>query len=148
MRNRAASRSVAVALTSALLLAAGPLFAQSWPTRLVRVIVPFGTGGGTDIQARLLANNLQKLTGQRFITENRPGAGGLIGAEIVINLPADGHTVLFTTATLAINTTLYSKSLKFDPQVVRERLEAKSYLHRGLKVVFRDLFEQLDKVNW
>ncbi|OGA22101.1 MAG: hypothetical protein A3I02_11205 [Betaproteobacteria bacterium RIFCSPLOWO2_02_FULL_67_26] len=116
MRNRAASRSVAVALTSALLLAAGPLFAQSWPTRLVRVIVPFGTGGGTDIQARLLANNLQKLTGQRFITENRPGAGGLIGAEIVINLPADGHTVLFTTATLAINTTLYSKSLKFDPR--------------------------------
>lgn len=88
--------------------------AQSWPTKPVRVVVPFGTGGGTDIQARLLADNLRRSTGQNFIVENRSGAGGLIGAELVVNAPPDGHTILFTTATLAINTTLYSKSLKFD----------------------------------
>jgi tripartite-type tricarboxylate transporter receptor subunit TctC len=82
----------------------------------VRVVVPFGTGGGTDIQARLLGENLRRITGQNFIVDNRSGAGGLIGAELVVNSPPDGHTLLFTTATLAINTTLYSKTLKFNPQ--------------------------------
>ncbi|HEX9685803.1 MAG TPA: tripartite tricarboxylate transporter substrate binding protein [Burkholderiales bacterium] len=88
--------------------------AQAWPTKPVRIIVPFGTGGGTDIQARLLADNLRKITGQSFIVDNRSGAGGLIGAELVVHGSADGHTLLFTTATLAINTTLYSKTLKFN----------------------------------
>jgi tripartite-type tricarboxylate transporter receptor subunit TctC len=96
------------------MLAAQGAWAQSWPSKPVRVVVPFGTGGGTDIQARLLADNLRKLTGQSFITDNRAGAGGLIGAEMVVNSPPDGHTILFTTATLAVNTTLYSKTLKFD----------------------------------
>lgn len=104
-------------LVAALLaapFASGPNALAAWPERVVRVIVPFGTGGGTDIQARLLADNLRRITGQNFIVENRSGAGGLIGAELVVNAPADGHTLLFTTATLAINTTLYSKTLKFD----------------------------------
>jgi tripartite-type tricarboxylate transporter receptor subunit TctC len=109
-------RSTAIALAGAVLLAAGPALAQNWPTKPVRVIVPFGTGGGTDIQARLLADNLQRSTGQRFVIENRAGAGGLIGAELVVNSPPDGHTILFTTATLAINTTLYAKTLKFNTQ--------------------------------
>jgi tripartite-type tricarboxylate transporter receptor subunit TctC len=107
--------SGAVLLGAGLVLAI-PVQAASWPTKPVRVIVPFGTGGGTDIQARLLADNLGRITGQRFLVENRSGAGGLIGAELVVNSPNDGHTVLFTTATLAINTTLYSKTLKFNPQ--------------------------------
>jgi tripartite-type tricarboxylate transporter receptor subunit TctC len=94
-------------------LSADRLEAQRWPEKPVRVIVPFGTGGGTDIQARLLTINLRKLTGQSFIVDNRSGAGGLIGAELVVNSPPDGYTILFTTATLAINTTLYSKRLKF-----------------------------------
>jgi tripartite-type tricarboxylate transporter receptor subunit TctC len=101
------------------LLAAGAVFGAqaqaAWPEKPVRVIIPFGTGGGTDIQGRLLATNLQKITGQRFVIENRSGAGGLIGAELVVNGPTDGYTLLFTTATLAINTTLYSKTLKFNP---------------------------------
>jgi tripartite-type tricarboxylate transporter receptor subunit TctC len=104
---------------TALLAAAMVLGAQvqaAWPEKPVRVIIPFGTGGGTDIQGRLLAINLQKITGQRFVIENRSGAGGLIGAELVVNGPTDGYTVLFTTATLAINTTLYSKTLKFNPR--------------------------------
>ncbi len=85
-----------------------------WPEKAVRLIVPFGTGGGTDIQGRLLADNLRKQTGQNFIVDNRSGAGGLIGAELVARSANDGYTLLFTTATLAINTTLYAKRLKFN----------------------------------
>lgn len=107
--------SLAVAL-SAVVLVPDLAVAQAWPSKPVRVIVPFGTGGGTDIQGRLLADNLQRITGQRFLIDNRSGAGGLIGAQLTVSSPADGHTVLFTTATLAINTTLYSKTLKFDTQ--------------------------------
>lgn len=109
--------------TRRALLAAGavavlgiPAQVSAWPDRTVRLVVPFGTGGGTDIQARLLADKLRELSGQTFIVDNRAGAGGTIGAENVVNAPADGHTVLFTTATLAINTTLFSKRLKFDPR--------------------------------
>jgi len=108
-------KPAATALAGALLLTAGAVLAQSWPTKPVRMIVPFGTGGGTDIQARLLADSFRQTTGQTFITENRAGAGGLIGAEIAVRSPADGYTILFTTTSLAVNTTLLAKMLKFDP---------------------------------
>jgi tripartite-type tricarboxylate transporter receptor subunit TctC len=97
-------------------LAPDSAVAQAWPAKPVRVIVPFGTGGGTDIQARILADVLRRNTGQNFITDNRAGASGLIGAELVVNAPPDGYTILFSTATLAVNTTLYGKSMKFDPR--------------------------------
>lgn len=109
-------RHVGAALLAATLVFATQAQAAGWPEKPVRVIVPFGTGGGTDIQGRLLADNLQRITGQRFLIDNRSGAGGMIGAELVVNSTADGHTLLFTTAALAINTTLYSKTLKFDPR--------------------------------
>lgn len=109
-------RCSGAALLGAVFVWAIQAQAASWPAKPVRVIVPFGTGGGTDIQARLLSDNLGRITGQRFLVENRSGAGGLIGAELVVNSPSDGYTILFTTATLAINTTLYSKTLKFNPQ--------------------------------
>jgi tripartite-type tricarboxylate transporter receptor subunit TctC len=102
------------AVAAAALLISASVSAQAWPSKPVRVIVPFGTGGGTDIQARLLADNLQRITGERFLITNRSGAGGLIGAELTVNSDADGYTLLFTTATLAINTTLYAKTLKFN----------------------------------
>lgn len=95
-------------------LAPASALAQAWPTKTVRMVVPFGTGGGTDIQARVLADVLRKNTGQTFITDNRAGASGLIGAELVVHAPPDGYTILFSTATLAVNTTLYGKTLKFD----------------------------------
>jgi len=104
---------MAVAVCAAALLVSAQAQAE-WPDRSVRLIVPFGTGGGTDIQARLLADNLRKQTGQNFIVDNRSGAGGLIGAELVARSANDGNTLLFTTATLAINTTLYAKRLKFN----------------------------------
>jgi tripartite-type tricarboxylate transporter receptor subunit TctC len=107
-------------LAGALLiaLAAGlgfPVQAQQWPTKAVRIIVPFGAGGGTDIQGRLLGQKFQASMGQNFLVENRPGAAGLIGAEFVVRSPGDGYTILFTTASLSVNVTLYAKRVKFDP---------------------------------
>ncbi len=89
--------------------------AESWPAKPVRIIVPFGAGGGTDIQGRLLSKKFYESMGQTFVVDNRPGAGGLIGAEIVAKQsPADGYTVLFTTASLSVNVSLYKK-IAFDP---------------------------------
>jgi tripartite-type tricarboxylate transporter receptor subunit TctC len=106
-----------VAAFSALTALAGVhCAAAEYPEHPVRIIVPFSTGGGTDIQARLLADSFRQSLGQTFITDNRTGAGGTIGAEIAAQSAPDGYTLLFTTASLAVNTTLFSKSLKFDPR--------------------------------
>jgi tripartite-type tricarboxylate transporter receptor subunit TctC len=99
----------------ALVVASGPAWAQAYPAKPVRIIVPFGAGGGTDIQGRLLAQKFQTSMGQNFLVENRAGASGLIGAEFVARAPADGYNILFTTASLAVNVQLYAKRLKFDP---------------------------------
>ncbi len=101
-------------LTVTLCAGAPVALAQTFPNKAVRLIVPFGTGGGTDIQGRLLGKKFQESTGQTLIVDNRAGAGGMIGAEIVARAPADGYTVLFTTTSLAINLSLLKK-LNFDP---------------------------------
>lgn len=89
--------------------------AEAWPAKPVRIIVPFGAGGGTDIQGRLLSKKFYESMAQTFVVDNRPGAGGLIGAEIVAKQSApDGYTVLFTTASLSVNVSLYKK-IAFDP---------------------------------
>jgi tripartite-type tricarboxylate transporter receptor subunit TctC len=106
--------SLAVALSAAVLIPDSAV-AQSWPSKPVRIIVPFGPGGGTDIQARVLTTVFHESTGQTFIVENRAGASGLIGAEIAAGSPPDGYTILFSTATLTINTTLYGARMKTDP---------------------------------
>jgi tripartite-type tricarboxylate transporter receptor subunit TctC len=106
--------SLAVALSAAV-LAPDSAVAQSWPSKPVRIIVPFGPGGGTDIQARVLTTVFHESTGQTFIVENRAGASGLIGAEIAAGSPPDGYTILFSTATLTVNTTLYGSRMKTDP---------------------------------
>jgi tripartite-type tricarboxylate transporter receptor subunit TctC len=89
--------------------------AQNWPDKPVRIIVPFGPGGGTDIQGRLLGKKFYESLGESFVVDNRSGAAGLIGAELAVRSPPDGYTVLFTTASLSVNVTLYKKSIKFDP---------------------------------
>jgi len=87
-----------------------------WPNRVVRFIVPFAAGGPTDIVARVVTEQLSKIWGQQVVIENRGGAGTNIGNEMVARSDADGYTVLFATASLAVNRSLYS-SLSYDPIV-------------------------------
>ena len=101
---------IAVAFAAAALIAAAQAGAQAWPSKTVRIVVPFGPGGGTDIQGRLLGKKFTESMGQTFVLENRAGASGLIGAEIVAKSPPDGYNILFTTASLAVNVSLYKKS--------------------------------------
>jgi len=86
--------------------------AQSWPVKPVRIIVPFAPGGGTDIQARLLGRNFHEATGQAFLADNRTGAGGVIATELTVQSPPDGYTMLLTTATIAVNATLFARRTK------------------------------------
>jgi tripartite-type tricarboxylate transporter receptor subunit TctC len=84
-------------------------WAQTYPTRPVRMIVPFAAGGPTDTIARLFGQWLSDRLGQQCVIENRSGAGGNIGTEAVVRAPADGHTLLLVNSANAINATLYDK---------------------------------------
>lgn len=90
--------------------------AQDWPTRPVTLILPFAAGGGTDLLARALAQDLSERLGQQFIVDNRAGAGGNIGAGLVAKAAPDGYTILFGTPGPLANNKLLYKSLPFDPQ--------------------------------
>ena len=104
-----------ICIAGALLVCTASIaLAQAWPAKPVRVIVPFGAGGGTDIQGRLLSKKFYESMGQTFVIDNRTGAGGMIGAEQAAKSPPDGYTLLFSTASLAVNANLYPKSA-FDP---------------------------------
>jgi len=88
-------------------------FAEDYPSRPVRIVAGFAAGGGVDITARLIGQWLTEHLGQSFVTENRPGAGGNIGTESVINSAPDGYTLLLATVPNAVNASLYA-NLKFD----------------------------------
>src|SRR5687767_1708372 len=103
--------AISLAVTAAIPTAA---HAQGYPSKPVRMIVPFAPGGGTDIQARLLSRKFQESTGQTFIVDNRPTANGMLGPELVAKSAPDGYTILFMSAALAVNTTLVKK-LAFNP---------------------------------
>ncbi len=85
------------------------VWAQTYPDRLARYIVPGSPGSGADILARIVAGGLGQLSGQQVVVENRTGAGGNIGAEIAAKAPADGYTLLQISMTHALNVTLYRK---------------------------------------
>ena len=102
----AAAAAIAPALPSAA-------WAQTYPARPVRLIVPFAPGGGSDIFARLIGQWLSERLGQPFVIDNRPGAGSNIGTEAVVNAHPDGYTLLLVNAANAINATLYDR-LNFD----------------------------------
>jgi tripartite-type tricarboxylate transporter receptor subunit TctC len=88
-------------------------YAQAWPRRFVRLVVPFPAGGGTDGVARIVANRLSEVWGQQMVIENKGGAGSNIGAETVARAEPDGYTVLIGSLPLAVNRYIYS-SLAYD----------------------------------
>jgi tripartite-type tricarboxylate transporter receptor subunit TctC len=101
-----AAASVAVAL-------AAPAAAQDYPAKPVRIVVPFAPGGLNDIAARLFAPHLSERLGKQFVVDNRTGAGGVVGSEIVANAPKDGYTLLIASIAHAVNPSLYK--LPYDP---------------------------------
>ncbi|RJF99622.1 tripartite tricarboxylate transporter substrate binding protein [Noviherbaspirillum saxi] len=106
---------LALVAASITLAAAGGASAQSYPAKSIKLVVPFPPGGTTDILARAVGAELSKALGQQVIVDNRPGAGGNIGSEIVAKSPADGYTLLMgTVGTHSINQSLYTK-LPYDP---------------------------------
>src|SRR2546426_2601023 len=106
--------ALSYALTAAAALAAcPPLSAQQYPTKPVKIIVPFAPGGGFDLIARLVARRLSTTLGQQFIVENKPGAGGSIGFRSGVKSPPDGYTLTLISSSYAINSSLYR--LDYDP---------------------------------
>ncbi len=105
--------SVIIGLGS-LLATSVPALAQEWPVKTIRWIVPFPPGGAMDVIARSLADKSSKTLGQAIVIENKPGAGGNIGAELVARSDADGYTMLITSIGMATNKFLYPK-LPYDP---------------------------------
>lgn len=107
-------RTTTGAVLTAIALCAGAAWAQDYPNKPIRIIVPFAAGGGSDTVARLLGTELTRAWGQQVIVENRAGAGGVIGTELTARAAPDGYTMMVTEiGGLAIRSTLY-KNLKFD----------------------------------
>jgi tripartite-type tricarboxylate transporter receptor subunit TctC len=104
MQLRSAASSLAVAA-----ILCGPAAAQTYPVKPIRVVVPFGAGGPADIYARYLGQQMQGTLGQPFVIENRPGAGSIIGTDVVAKSPPDGYTLLLMSNTHTVNESLIPK---------------------------------------
>ncbi len=101
-------------MATAVVLASAAAFAQGdYPARPMRLVVPFAPGGGADISARTIAQKLTERFGQQVVVDNRPGAGGNIGTELVLKAPPDGYTLLLVSSSYGANPALYN--LGFDP---------------------------------
>ncbi|MES2564727.1 MAG: tripartite tricarboxylate transporter substrate binding protein [Pseudomonadota bacterium] len=96
-----------------MIQAASPALAQTWPSRPIRLVVPFAAGGSTDLTARVVAENLRPVLGQVLVIDNRPGAAGTIAGDIVAKSPPNGYTFLVASATLLANQSIY-KNLPYD----------------------------------
>ena len=94
--------------------ATGDASAQTYPTRPVRLVVPFGAGGPTDVIARIVAQKLSDAWGQQVYTENMPGAGGNTGVATVARAPADGYTILVVSTGFMVNPSMYA-TIPYDP---------------------------------
>ena len=105
--------SMKLLVVAALCAAGGIAHAQSYPSKPVRIIVPFPPGGGSDYIARLIAPPLTKVFGQQFIIENRGGAGSTLGTELALKAPADGYTLLLISGSFTTSPSLY-KQLRYD----------------------------------
>jgi len=102
------ARQIAALFAVIVTISATPAKADEYPSRPVKIIVPFGAGGPTDVYARAIAEELRKSLHQTFVMENRPGAGTTIGTEVVAKAPPDGYTLLMVSGTQAVNETLYA----------------------------------------
>jgi tripartite-type tricarboxylate transporter receptor subunit TctC len=110
-------RSMALATAAALLALAAPAFAQgpAYPAKPITMVVPFPPGGPTDLVARVLAQKIGEQMGQSILVDNRAGANGNIGAQLVAKAPADGYTILYNTSSITLSPALY-KSVSYDVQ--------------------------------
>ena len=97
-----------LALAGAVIASAPAAMADDYPSRPVKIIVPFGAGGPTDVYTRAIAEELRKSLHQPFIMENRPGAGTTIGTDVVAKSQPDGYTLLMVSGTQTVNETLYA----------------------------------------
>jgi len=107
------STLVRVAASCAVLLVSGTAFAQQYPSKPVKIVIPFSAGGVTDIAGRLIAQKLSEKLGQQFYVENVGGAGGNLGMAQVARAPGDGYTILFSSSSIVVNPSLYAR-LPFD----------------------------------
>jgi tripartite-type tricarboxylate transporter receptor subunit TctC len=107
-------RSLLIAVASLLLAFAGSGAAQDYPTKPVRLIIPFPPGGSNDVVGRMIATQLSERLGKQVVVDNRGGAGGVIGSEMAANAPNDGYTLLMISLAHAVNPWLYK--LNYDPK--------------------------------
>ena len=114
MLNRRRFVGLTAAAVAAPSIISSRAFAADWPTKSVRLVVPFTPGGSTDITARLVSNRLQEVWGQSVVVENKPGAGGNIAADMVAHSDPDGYTIFIVGPGLATNQFLYPQ-LSYDP---------------------------------
>jgi tripartite-type tricarboxylate transporter receptor subunit TctC len=101
-------------LAAAVCVNATAAYAQDYPNRTIRIVVPYAPGGGVSVVGQIIGAKLQELTRQPVVIDNRPGAGGNVGADAIAKAAADGYTVLLHTSAMAVVRTLYRK-LAFDP---------------------------------
>jgi tripartite-type tricarboxylate transporter receptor subunit TctC len=139
------------ALLGGLLFATcGLLHAQSYPDKPVRFVVPFAPGGPTDIIARLLSQKLSDVWKQPVVVENRPGAGGNVGAAQVVKSVPDGYTVLINTSSMAVNATLYANpgyDLEKDLLAVTNVASSPNIIVAGSTLGTKSLKEAIDKAK-
>jgi tripartite-type tricarboxylate transporter receptor subunit TctC len=112
---RTLARGLAPILALCAALFAGTARADNYPSKIVRIIVPFAAGGPTDVVARLVGQKLSERLGQQFIIENQGGAGGNIGMGAAARAPGDGYTILFVSSSYVVNPSLYHK-VPYDPE--------------------------------
>ena len=101
-----------------LWLLAAASYAQSWPSKGISMVVPFEAGGGHDAMARIVAEGLTARLGQAVIVTNKPGASGMIGAELVSRAAPDGYTILFASPSEVVNAPIVNKTMRYDPDKV------------------------------
>ena len=108
-------RAALALIALAIIVAPASVFAQAYPTKPIRLILPFPPGGPTDIVGRLTGQKLGELVGQQVIADSRPGASGNVGLELASKAPADGYTIVLSSPVISLSPHMYTK-LAYDPQ--------------------------------